>query len=39
VLWVLLLFFLGVFAVPVYYWMFIKPQSEAQPFFGKKETA
>jgi hypothetical protein len=38
VLWVLLLVFLGVFAVPIYFWMFIKPQELQAPFFGTKET-
>ncbi len=38
VLWVLLLFFIGIFAVPIYYWMFIKPQPLGEPFFGPKET-
>lgn len=38
VIWVLVLVFLGIFAVPVYYWMFIKPQPEGEPFFGNKEA-
>ncbi len=39
VLWVLLLVFLGIFAVPIYFWMFIKPQDIREPFFGNKDTA
>ena len=39
VVWALLLGFLGILAMPVYFWMYIWPQPAGEPFFGIKETA